>query len=376
MKKLLFLLVVALATFSLSSCNRSSQSNGSKGLVEVPLRYAKLFKVFKANGYTQLDVVNPWDTAILLQRFYLVPKQGGILPHKVDGQIIRVPVSSMACASSTDVCYAQQLGLLDSIVGVAEPNYINNSYLLSRLGAGKVVDLGQSMEINREQLIRVNPNIFFVSPFKDNKYAAVMASGIPLAMVSAYMEEHPLGRAEWVKFMALFFGKEERANFYFDSLVSCYQKLARVGQSAKTKPTVFSGKPYQGIWYVSPGNSYMAKLLADAGARYLFAYKHEQGAIPLDFETVYKKAANADFWVMLENYPGQYSYSILKDEYAPYADFDAFKNGRIVFCNTYKSTYYDEGMLQPDRLLADFIKAFHPELLPNYQPAYYSMLKN
>ena len=188
------------------------------------------------------------------------------------------------------------------------------------------------------------------------------------------MEEHPLGRAEWVKFMARFFGKEQRANFYFDSLVNCYQKLARVSQSAKTKPTVFSGKPYQGIWYVSPGNSYMAKLFADAGARYLFADKQEQGAIPLDFETVYKKAANADFWVMIENYEGQYTYSILQHEYAPFGDFNAFRNRRIVFCNTNKSTYYDEGMLQPDRLLADFIKAFHPELLPDYKPAYFSML--
>lgn len=368
--------VLFAALFSLSSCSRSHKSESPKGLVKISLRYARLFRIYKGSGYTQLDVVNPWDTAILLQRFYLVPKQGGILPQKVDGQIIRVPVSSMACASSTDVCYAQQLGLLDSIVGVAEPNYINNSYLLSRLSVGKVVDLGQSMEINREQLIKVNPNIFFVSPFKDNKYSSVTASGIPMAMVSAYLEEHPLGRAEWVKFMALFFGKEQRANFYFDSLVNRYQKLATIGQSAKTKPTVFSGKPYQGIWYVSPGNSYMARLFADAGARYLFADKHEQGAIPLDFETVYKRAANADFWVMLENYPGQYSYSILHDEYAPFADFDAFKNHRIVFCNTSKSAYYDEGMLQPDRLLADFIKAFHPELLPNYKPAYYSILKN
>ena len=378
MKKRFYLFFGAIALLSptvLSSCGGTSTANVDADFVEVPMHYARLFRVFKADGVTRVDVVNPWDTTSLMKRYYLVPV--GAKPiSKADGIVVTVPLKSMACAAATEISCAERLGLLDSIVGVSEKQYINNQHILGRMDKGTVADIGPSMSLNVESLIKISPDILFVSPFKDNKYGAVEASGIQLGVVSAYLETHPLGRAEWIKFMALFFGKEKEAESYFNELEVRYQKLAEKAKAAAFRPSVLSGKPYQGIWYVSPGNSYMAQLFADAGASYVFADRISQGPIPLDFETVYKKAYNADYWVILENYPGDYTYKALLDEYAPYGDFAAYKARKVVFCNTYRSTYYDEGFLKPDVLLADLLNAFHPELKEGSVPVYFSMLKS
>ncbi len=378
MKKRFYLFFGAIALLLptvLSSCGGSSTASVDADFVEVPMHYARLFRVFKADGVTRVDVVNPWDTTSLMKRYYLVP--AGSKPiSKADGIVVTVPLKSMACAAATEISCAERLGLLDSIVGVSEKQYINNQHILGRMDKGAVADIGPSMSLNVESLIKISPDILFVSPFKDNKYGAVEASGIRLGVVAAYLEMHPLGRAEWIKFMALFFGKEKEAESYFNELEVRYQKLAEKAKAAASRPSVLSGKPYQGIWYVSPGNSYMAQLFADAGANYIYADKRSQGPLPFDFETVYKDAVHADYWVVLENYPGNYTYNTMLEEYAPFGYFDAFKNRKVVFCNTYNSTYYDEGILKPDVLLSDLLKAFHPDLMADYVPVYFSMLES
>lgn len=379
MKKQFYLVFGAfglLLSVILASCGCNSTSKTDGQFIEVPLHYARLLKIFKADGVTRIDLVNPWDTTSMLKRYYLVARGADKSLCGTDGITVEVPLKTMACAFATDIAYAEKLGLLDSIVGVSEKRYINNQYVRSRIEKGLVADVGPSMSVNLEQLIKVSPNIFFVSPFKDNKYGPVEASGIPLGIVSAYLETHPLGRAEWLKFMALFFGKEKEADRSFLEIETRYQQLVNRAKEATARPTVFASKPYQGIWYVSPGNSYMAQLFADAGARYLYADRKSQGPIPLDFETVYKQAVNADYWVVLENYSGEYTYKTMLDEYAPYGDFAAFKNRKVVFCNTYSTTYYDEGLLKPDLLLSDLMKAFHPDLMADYAPVYFSMLKS
>ena len=358
------------------SCSSNTASNPDSQFVEIPLRYARLFKVFKSNDVTRIDLVNPWDTTTMMTRYYLVSAGAKKSFEPKDGIVVEVPLKSMACAFATEVSSAEELGLLDAIVGVSEKRYINNAYVRSRLDSGLVTDIGPSMSVDLEKLIKISPDIFFVSPFKDNKYGPIEASGIPLGMISGYLETHPLGRAEWLKFMALFFGKEKVADSSFTQMEQRYNALAEKARSASYKPTVISSKPYQGIWYVSPGNSYMAQLFADAGANYIYADKRSQGPLPFDFETVYKDAVHADYWVVLENYPGHYTYKTMLEEYAPFGYFDAFKNRKVVFCNTYNSTYYDEGILKPDVLLSDLLKAFHPDLMADYVPVYFSMLES
>jgi iron complex transport system substrate-binding protein len=40
-----------------------------------------------------------------------------------------------------------------------------------------------------------------------------------------------------------------------------------------------------------------------------------------------------------------------------------------------KTPSYESMPMEPELVLSDFIKVFHPELLPDYTPHYYRLLK-
>jgi iron complex transport system substrate-binding protein len=185
------------------------------------------------------------------------------------------------------------------------------------------------------------------------------------------MEATPLGRAEWIRFIALFFDKEEEADKIFRETESAYLAIRKLAASVEKRPTVLSEKKFGASWFVPAGQSYMAVLFADAGASYRFADLDGAGSTPLSFETVLDKAIHADYWLIKYNLAEEMDYQALKTEYTPYSSFDAFRNKTIYTCNTGKVPYYEEFPMHPDYLLKDLVWVFHPELLPDYKPRYF-----
>ena len=366
-----YVLLVTAVLFLAGCQSKQSKFQGGK---DIPLRYAHLFHITEYDGYHVVEVKNPWDTTQLLKRYILLDSAYAGKDSLPQGVVVQTPVRSMACVFSTHVCLAQKLNVVDRIAAVSELKYISNATIRAQVAAGKTLEMGPSSSINMDILLKVNPEVLFVSPFKDNKYGAAEESGIPLAIDCSYMEQHPLARAEWLKFMALFVGKEAEANTIFDTIAHRYERLAAIGQSVAVKATVFSGKPFKDIWYMPGGQSYAARFMADAGLTYLWAENPDVGSQPLDFESVYAKAVKSDLWLMHENYEGKFTYSRLLEENARYADFEAFKKHRILFCNTNTNDYYEEGLLEPDIILADIISFAHPELKLPHTPKYYGWM--
>ena len=341
----------------------------------IPLRYAKLFRIWEYDGYKVAEVRNPWDTTQLLKRYVLLDSSYVGKDSLPLGVVVRLPIRKMACVFSTHICLAGKLNVVDRIAAVSELKYINNPTIQAQVAAGKTLEMGPSHSINMDILLKVNPQVLFVSPFKDNKYGAVEESGIPIAIDCSYMEEHPLARAEWLKFMALFVGKEAQSNTIFDTIAHRYERLAAISRTVAVKATVFSGKPFKEIWYMPSGQSYAARFMADAGLSYLWADVKEAGSQPLEFESVYAKAAHADIWLMHENYQGKFTYARLAEENPRFLDFTAFKTHRIIFCNTNDNDYYEEGLLEPDIILADMLSLVHPELNLNHTLKYYHWME-
>ena len=83
---------------------------------------------------------------------------------------------------------------------------------------------------------------------------------------------------------------------------------------------------------------------------------------PLSFETVFEKAIHADYWLVKYNQVMDMTYQELRQEYAPYENFDAYQERRVYGCNTGRVPYYEEFPLHPDYLLSDLIQILHPEL--------------
>jgi iron complex transport system substrate-binding protein len=366
-----------IATFfngCVNSEHRKTKADNAAFTIE-SLRYAREFSIKRYSTFKLLEVRNSWDTLHALARYVLVPREKPLPKNLPEGIIIRTPVQSIGCTTSVDACMAAKLSVLSLVNAVAERNYMHQPFLDEQFKKGKITEIGSSMNVSVEKLMQANPEILFVSPFKDNKYGHLKQTGIPLIQIANYLENHPLGRAEWILFYGAFFEKDILARKIFDSISSHYEHLASLTRNLTPRPTIFSGKLFGNLWYMAGGKSYPARFFKDAGADYIWANRSETGSFPLDFESVYQKAINADYWQILEFYNGDYSYQNIKTEYPPYAHFKAFQKKQVIFCNTHYRDYYEQGLLEPDIILADLINILHPGVLKNHQQKYFALLK-
>jgi len=170
-------------------------------------------------------------------------------------------------------------------------------------------------------------------------------------------------------------GMEEQANEQFDEIEKKYTELKTLVDSIPNKPTILSGELHSGNWYVVGGESYLAQLFRDAGATYFMKNDNESGGFYVDFETVYSQGANTDYWRIVNSHNGTYTYEALKQSDARYADFEPFKNKKVIYCNLREKPFYENTPVEPEVVLADLIKIFHPALLPEHTPVYYDLLK-
>lgn len=377
---LLILLLLPLACTKNNSGSKSPTSTKSFPNKETEFHqeaypsYAKLFSAEYKKDYKIITVKNSFDTSQVEERYILLPKGEPQPKNLPRGTKVNIPLESIGVAYATHIGYLEKMGLLHTINGVSQKKYIKNEKIRQLVDEGTIKTFGPSHSINVEKLLSINPPLLLVAPFKDNRYNRVKEVGIKIAVNASYMETSPLARAEWIKFISYFFNKEKEANRIFDSLSQQYNRLKHLTDQREDTPTIFSGKKIGQIWYVPGGESYMAKFFKDAGANYLWSENKKSGSLPLDFESVFYKARKADFWCIKENYQGRYTYNDLRSEFIHYNEFEAFKDHRILFCNTHTKPYFEKGVLEPQVILADLIHFLHPELLPDHKNKYYEYL--
>lgn len=358
--------------FLLSSCNNKKEQNQENIIRNSNIHYAKGFSIEYFEKYTMVNVKNPWDTTQFLQQYILIDKHKPQPESLPQGKIIKIPVESIGCFYSIDASVIEMLGEIDKVKAMTETQYVKLPSVKKGLEEGKIADIGESMALNIEKLMDVSPDIIIVSPFKNIGYGKLETTGIAIVENAGYMENSPLGRTEWIRFIAAFLQKDKEAEEIMKGIAERYISLQEKTKNITNKPTVLSEKRYGKIWDVPGGDSYMAHFYKDAGADYLWKDDHSTGSLALDFETVYEKAENADLWIIKS---GQdFTYDDLKKEYEPYSYFKAWKDKKIIFCNTVEKNYYEEGAMNPDYILEDLINFFHPGLLPNHTNRYFEWL--
>lgn len=333
--------------------------------------YANRFKIKYYTDHKRIEVTHPWDSAAA-PLITLLSNNAEFL--KNNPSAIKIPVKKWVSVASTQISYANQLNVLDELVGMAEPQYVSNAKVQEGLKTGKVRNIGTAFAPDTELLMALNPDMMMISPFKDDFYAPLRSAGIKMTTNSSYLENTPLGRTEWLVYVAAFFNKEDEAIATVKEVAERYHKVKQLAAHAKEKPCVMSGQVYQGVWYTPAAQSFNANFLQDAGVRYIFSDRPGTGSLSYDFETVYQAAAHCEYWMLMVNRPDAYSYSALKDEDTRYADFDAFKLRKVVYSNTHNSMLFEKGLLEPDVVLKDLVQIFHPELDIGSQQVYYRKL--
>ncbi len=336
------------------------------------ISYAKGFDILEAGDVKKLIIYNPQNTEEILATYYFADS-AYFHDFPYSSELIETPLDSVAVFSATQLNAFSKLGILNKVIAISESEYIRNPIVKERHESGQLVELAGNGNFYLERTLEINPQIIFYSPYNMAQKHPLAATEITMIPFFDFMESNPLGRAEWIKFTALFFGKEEEADNIFDAIVSKYIEYKELALDAESKPSVFSDKYYSGQWFVSGGKSYIAQLFNDAGADYLWKDNQSAGSVNLDFEVVYNKAHDADFWRIVGTYEDGFSYDKLAAENELYNHFKAFKDKNVIFCDSKTSSYFETGTLEPHLLLADLIFAFHPHLLEGYEPKYYHL---
>ena len=374
MKKLYYLSIVTIVLL-LSACSGGSKTSSAFEGEVLPLKYAENLTLIQGEGYTEARLRNPWDTTSILRTYILVDKDKEVPNHLPEGTLVRTPLSKALVYTATHCNLIHELGAVKSIGGICEIQYIKVPEIVEGCANGTIVNAGEGTNPDIEKIIDLHPDALLLSPYENSGgHGQVEKLKIPIIECADYMETSALGSAEWIRFYGLLFGREALADSIFAEVEKNYNKWKALATAQPVKPRLMCEVKSGSAWYVSGGRSTTGKLYADAGAEYVFSSYTNAGGVPLSFETVFDKAQDADVWLMKYNHPTDKTYQSLQEDYAPYANFKAFKDKNIYHCNTAYRPYYEDFPFHPDRVLKDLIKIFHPSLLPEYELKYFSKL--
>ena len=293
---------------------------------------------------------------------------------------VQVPIQRTICMTALQLSNFTILDAHDVVKGITGTKNLFNDDINQRAKDGRIVKIGMEGEFDTELILAANPDVIFISPSKRGGYDAIRETGITLVPHLGYQELDPLGQAEWVKLVGMFIGKEREANEVFAGIEHRYnelkEKVKRLKGEKEQYPTVFSGEMHYGTWHAVGGKNYLAQIFKDAGAKYVIDDEETSGE-NLEFEKMYALAANADYWRILNSFPGEFSYEALKASEPRNELFKAFREKKVIYCNMKQTPYYEISPVMPDVLLKDLVAVFHPELVEDdYQPTFYRLLNS
>ncbi len=376
MKQISFFLTLWVTVLLLSACGgKNSTASGSAQGDTIPLHYSSNLSLIDYEDYIVAQLRNPWDTAKILHTYVLVDKNQPLPQELPQGTLVRTPLSKAIIYSSVHCSLLKDFGALNSIGGVCDLKYIKLPEIEEGCRNGTIADVGDGMNPNIEKIIDLHPDAILLSPFENSGgYGRVEKLNVPIIECADYMETSSLGRAEWMRFYGLLFGKKTEADAMFAAVERNYKDLQELVKPISFAPSVMCDLKTSSTWYTPGGNSTIAKLYSDAGANYIFREDTHSGSLPYPFEVIFEKGQQTDFWLIRYNQPVDKTYGELEKEFAPYAGFRPFKERNIYGCNTNRVPFYEETPFHPDWLLKDLIKIFHPSLLEGYELRYYNKL--
>lgn len=343
------------------------------------VKYSTGFRVSMVGNAKLLEVTYPYKGATSGYKYLLVDKGDSIPAHDADVKVIRTPISSIVCTSTTHIPLLDYINESEKLTGFPTTDYISSEKTRALVDAGKVAELGAEKGMNIEKLASIKPEMVmgYTMTADYGQLRKVEELGVPVVINAEYLEEHPLGRAEWIKFMALFFHKEKQADSVFQIIETEYLETKKLALNAATKPTVLSGVVYSDAWFMPGGQNYAAKLINDAGCQYLWSADSSKGFLQLSFESVYEKAHAADLWIGVASFT---TLDEIKNADTRYTKFNPYQTKQVYTYNARKgakggSEFLELGYLRPDIILKDLVKIAHPEVLPEYQLYFYTQLK-
>jgi iron complex transport system substrate-binding protein len=341
------------------------------------IKYAKGFSMVDSAGFTYVEVYNPWNNYSILEKYIFSDSIIGL--NKINKNIfIQTPVNKAVYLSSTYLGMVAMTNSRSTVAACSNANWIYDSILYRMYIDGLITDLGNDMTVSAEAIISKEPDAVMKYIYKgeDPVDKVIRGAGIPIVYSIEFMEQHPLGRAEWIKLVGLMTGKRHLADSMFTRIEKKYLAQKTLADSVKIRTTVLHGSSFKGTWFAAGGKSFMSQLLKDAAAEYYWYSDSSAGSIPLSFESIIMKQKNADVWLDAN---ANSKAEILNIE--PRCEiFKSFQNGNVYHYNKRINPnggldYYESGIVRPDLLLKDLLLILHPSLFEEEETTYWKKLE-
>ena len=460
MNRKIYIFGALLALLVLTACQGGKTTAGEAEEGDtLKMKYAKLLTIVKYGEkgtassdkdaedaeyqYAEVNVANPWKAGTLLHRYILIPKgeEGDktvtrLALQRTSGMgcttdTVRTPVERSAVFIAPHCQLMYELGCQQAIRGVCDLNYINIPDVRKRAASAgnassgnassgnassgnassgnassgnasaqnSIVDCGSSMAPDIERIIALKPEAILVSPFENSGgYGKLDKLHIPIIEAADYMESSPLGRAEWMKFYGMLFGKDKnisttvagealttvagkalttvagkaseatlpascelKADSLFAKIEKEYLKLKAEAGKLPKGLSILTERKTGNVWYVPGGQSTIGILLKDANARYIFSDDKHSGSLPMSPEQILAKGSQVDVWAFKYFGGAPLSQVQLLQEYDGYKALAAFSRGNIYQVDTSTVPYFELTSFHPELLLREFIILAHGE---------------
>ena len=369
-----FFLLLFIFSFS---CKKEILKETAVPISKSIIKYAKGFDIVTKNGLKKLIIKTGYQNTTTVFEYLILNKTAK--KATLNNQTIKVPIKEIVVTSTTHIPMVELLNEESSIVGFPHATYVSSEKTRTLIDAGKIKEIGKESSLNTEILLELQPELVvgYSITSADKSLTTIQKAGISVIYNGDWLEETPLGRAEWIKFFGVLYNKEKQADSIFNAIETNYLKAKKIALKATIKPTILSGAIMsKDIWNLPAGESFVAQFLKDANLNYLWKDSKGKGSLSLSFESVFDTGRNADYWIA----PGYFSSKEqLLQSNQIYAEFTAFKNDRIYTPSSKKGKtggviYYELAPTRPDLVLKDIIKITNPDLLPNYELTFFEKM--
>lgn len=369
------------AALILGSCNSRKNSGGDArdfNLEVYKPSHATGFTIESAGGQSSLiSSINPWQGADSIRTMLLISRDGENVPADFTGQVLKGDARRIIAMSSTQIAMLEALGADSLIAGVSGIDFISNPYVRSH--RDKIADVGYEGNINYEALAGADPDLVLL--YGVNGASAMEAKlselGIPYMYVGDYLEQSPLGKAEWMVALAEVTGRRDEGQRIFDGIPRRYEAVTRLVAHVSEKPVVMINAPYGDSWFMPSADNYMVRLINDAGGGYVYGENTGNSSKPVDLEKAYMLASKADVWI---NPGNATTMKELHRQCPKFMNIKSVRNGRV-YNNMLRTTpaggndFYESAVTRPDAVLLDLVKILHPGLAADAPFTYYMQLK-
>lgn len=370
-------IAIFLITVLLSGCTANGGKHaGYDACTVYTPQYASHFVIDSLESGKIITTTNPWQGADSVSTSLFISTGAKSAPEGFDGKFLNAPARRIVATSSTHIALLDALDALDRLVAVSGKMFVNNPKVT---GADSIADVGYDSNFDYETLLSKNPDLVLLYGINGSSVMEKHLDrlGIPYAYIGDYLEENPLGKAEWLVAMGEIIGNRAKAEEVFKPIPERYNSIKeKISALGGAKTAVMLNSPYGDSWFMPPSDSYMVQLISDAGGNYLYPVK-SRSSVPIDIEEAYKLTSVCDVWLN----PGMYNSIAALMHACP-----AFNNLKVVtekeiYNNNLRTTpsggndFFEGAIVHPDEVLLDLAKIFHPELYPDREFVYYRRLQ-